>query len=34
MKEIVDFIILILLYIFIFYKKWKVKGKDALFEIL
>ena len=31
MKEIVDFIILIILYIFIFYKKWKVKGKDVLF---
>ena len=30
MKEIIDFIILILLYIFIFYKKWKVKGKDVL----
>lgn len=31
MKEIVDFITLIILYIFIFYKKWKVKGKDVLF---
>ena len=31
MKEIVDFVILIILYIFIFYKKWKVKGKDVLF---
>ena len=31
MKEIVDFIVLILLYIFMFYKKWKVKGKDILF---
>ncbi len=31
MKEIVDFIFLIILYIFIFYKKWKVKGKDVLF---
>ena len=31
MKEIVDFIILIVLYIFIFYKRWKVKGKDVLF---
>ena len=31
MKDIVDFIVLILLYIFILYKKWKVKGKDKLF---
>ena len=31
MKEIIDFIFLILLYIFIFYKKWKEKGKDKLF---
>lgn len=31
MKELVDFIILILLYLFIFYKKWKVKGKDVIF---
>lgn len=30
MKEIIDFILLILLYIFIFYKKWKEKGKDKL----
>ncbi len=31
MKVIVDFIILTILYLFIFYKKWKVKGKDVLF---
>lgn len=31
MKEIVDFIILTIVYIFIFYKKWKAKGKDVLF---
>lgn len=31
MKEIVDFVILTILYIFIFYKKWKAKGKDVLF---
>lgn len=31
MKEIVDFVILIILYFVIFYKKWKVKGKDVLF---
>ncbi|MCM1052955.1 MAG: VanZ family protein [Ruminococcus sp.] len=31
MKEIVDFIILIIIYILIFYKKWKAKGKDVLF---
>lgn len=30
MKEIVDFVILIILYFVIFYKKWKVKGKDVL----
>lgn len=30
MKEIVDFVILILLYFVIFYKKWKPKGKDVL----
>ncbi len=28
---IIDFIILILFYVFIFYKKWKEKGKDILF---
>ena len=31
MKELVDFVVLFILYIFIFYKKWKVKGKDILF---
>ena len=31
MKEIVDFIVLTILYIFIFYKKWNLKGKDVLF---
>lgn len=31
MKIIVDFVILTILYIFIFYKKWKAKGKDVLF---
>lgn len=30
MKEIIDFIVLIVLYIFIFYKKWKAQGKDIL----
>ena len=30
MKEIIDFSVLILLYVFILYKKWKVKGKDVL----
>ncbi len=31
MKEIIDFIVLIIIYIFIFYKKWKSRGKDVLF---
>ena len=31
MKELIDFIVLFILYIFIFYKRWKVKGKDILF---
>lgn len=31
MKKIIDFVILIILYIFIFYKKWKGKGKNVLF---
>ena len=31
MKEIIDFIALIVIYIFIFYKKWKSQGKDVLF---
>lgn len=30
MKEIIDFVILIILYFVIFYKKWKEKGKDIL----
>lgn len=30
MKEIADFIVLIILYVFILYKKWKAKGKDVL----
>lgn len=31
MKEIIDFIVLTIIYIFVFYKKWKVQGKDILF---
>ena len=31
MKELIDFIVLFILYIFMFYKRWKVKGKDILF---
>ena len=31
MMELADFIVLFILYIFIFYKRWKVKGKDILF---
>ena len=34
MKELVDFVILFILYIFIFYKRWKVKGKDKTQEQL
>ena len=30
MKEIIDFLALIIIYIFIFYKKWKTKGIDIL----
>ena len=30
MKEIIDFVFLIILYIFVFYRKWKEKGKDKL----
>ncbi len=30
MKDMIDFIILIILYFALFYKKWKVKGKDVL----
>lgn len=29
-KELVDFVILAILYICIFYRKWKTKGKDVL----
>ena len=31
MREIFDFIVLFLIYIFVFYRKWKVQGKDVLF---
>ena len=31
MKELIDFIVLFIVYIFMFYKRWKVKGKDILF---
>lgn len=31
MKELIDFVVLFILYISIFYKRWKVKGKDILF---
>lgn len=31
MKSIVDFVVLIVLYIFVFYKKWREKGMDVLF---
>ncbi|WP_278849736.1 VanZ family protein [Thomasclavelia spiroformis] len=31
MREIFDFIVLIFVYIFVFYRKWKVQGKDVLF---
>lgn len=31
MKKSIDFIVLIILYIFVFYKKWKAKGRDILF---
>lgn len=30
MKELIDFIFLILIYFLVFYKKWKTKGKDTL----
>ena len=30
MKELVDFVILAILYICIFYRKWKTNGKDVL----
>ncbi len=31
MKELVDFIVLIIIYFWKFYKKWKEKGRDVLF---
>ncbi len=30
MKELVDFIFLIIIYFWKFYKKWKEKGRDVL----
>lgn len=30
MKKIIDFLVLIILYFVLFYKKWKAKGKDVL----
>ncbi len=30
MKELIDFIVLIILYFTLFYKKWNAKGKDTL----
>ena len=30
MKQLIDFIFLIILYLFVFYKRWKTKGKDKL----
>ena len=31
MKELVDFVVLIIIYFWKFYKKWKEEGKDVLF---
>ena len=31
MKELVDFVVLIIIYFWKFYKKWKQKGRDVLF---
>ena len=31
MNIIVDFLVLVILYIFVFYKRWKLIGKDVLF---
>ncbi len=31
MKELVDFVVLIIIYFWKFSKKWKEKGKDVLF---
>ena len=30
MKCLIDFMTLVLLYVFVFFRKWKVKGKDIL----
>lgn len=31
MKELVDFVVLIIIYFLVFYKRWQLKGKDRLF---
>lgn len=31
MKEFLDFLVLILIYFLVFYKKWKVRGKSVIF---
>ncbi|MCI9366630.1 MAG: VanZ family protein, partial [Clostridia bacterium] len=31
MKRMMDFIVLTIIYFFVFYKKWKAKGKEILF---
>lgn len=31
MKDLLDFGVLAILYVFIFYRRWKVKGRDTLF---
>ena len=31
MKKMMDFIVLTIIYFFVFYKKWKAKGKEILF---
>jgi len=31
MKYLIDFVVLVIVYVFIFFKKWKSKGKDTLF---
>lgn len=31
MRELFDFIVLFFIYIFVFYRKWEVQGKDVLF---
>ena len=30
MKYLIDFAVLALLYIFVFFRKWKIKGNDVL----